>query len=186
MRLPLIAGLAVLIGGVTAFADSSSPKEIVQSLQTVKGHYVTYTKPEQVKTVKGVLTPQLFSALLDWSTWLQKAYKAIPANDYDAQMMMPMSDNPFFGESDQTGDPAPVETISGETATVVAKSTVTDADGKSVLRKNTNTFQFVREKGKWLLSDVQQESSAFPDWKPMKSNLLAYLKEQTATYKKKR
>lgn len=104
MRLALLAGLVVSIGCMTTSAASSTPKEVVQNLQTAKGQYVIYTKPEQVKTIKGALTPQLYSALLDWSTWLQKAYKAIPETDYDAQMMMPMNANPFFGESDQTGD----------------------------------------------------------------------------------
>jgi len=186
MRLALLAGLVVSIGCMTTSAASSTPKEIVQNLQTVKGQYVTYTKPEQVKTIKGVLTPQLYSALLDWSTWLQKAYKAIPETDNDAQMMMPMNANPFFGESDQTGDPAPSETITGDTATVVAKTVTVNTDGKSVLRKATNTFQFVRKKGNWLLSDVQRVSTAFPDWEPMQSDLLADLKEGTAKYKKQK
>jgi len=177
----------MLVSCVTAFAESPSPKEIVQSLQTVIGHYVTYTKPEQVKTIKGVLTPQLYSALLDWSTALQRAYKVAASTDnYDAQMSLPVSDNPFFGESDQTGDPAPMETISGDTATVVAKTSTPDSNGKGVLRKATNTFQFVKVKGNWLLSDVQRVSSSYPGWKPMQTDLLIYLKEQTATYKKKR
>jgi len=186
MRFSLLIGLAVLVGCVTSSAESPSPKAIVTSLQTVKGHYVNYTKPEQVKTIKGVLTPPLYSALLDWSTALQKAYRAATSSgNVDAQMSLPMSDNPFFGESDQTGDPAPKETISGDTATVVAKTTTVDTDGKSVLRKATNTFQFVRVKSNWLLRDVQRESSAFPLWKPMQTDLLADLKEQTASYKKK-
>ncbi len=134
--------------------------------------------------LKSVLTPQLYSALLEWATWMQKALKAIPPTDYNAQLMIPVSDNPFFGESDQTGDSVSNETIAGDTATVTATAIKVDTDGASVLRRTTNTFYFVRKGKTWLISDVQRVSSAFPDWKPMQSDLLVEIKKETAKFKK--
>lgn len=168
--------------GSTSFANS--PKAVVRKLMPVAGHYVNFTRPSEVETIKNDLSPELFDTLIAWTTALGKAEAATSSSNNDAQMMLPVGDNVFFGQSVIDGNPPLVETIKGTTAEVAINTTLTDTDGKTILRRTKNTFLLVQQDGAWRVRDVNRVEVSFPFKKPFQYDLLDGLKGDIGRFKK--
>lgn len=180
-----VCTVVVQVGCATTNPKSlgGSPKAVVQGLMPVPGHYQTYTKVSEIEMIKSALTSELYSTLKDWATWLAKAKAATPPTAYAVQMMLPGSDNVFFGQSVVDGNPLLSETITGINATVSLNTMLYDTDGKSVLRKSKITFFLVQQDGGWRVRDVNREDVSFPEKKPFRYDLLDALKSDIVRFK---
>lgn len=164
MRL-LFAMPLVLVNALCSCASagtaSPSPLEIVRKLMPVSGRYQTYTKTAEIKTLKFDLTPQLYSTLMEWAELLEKAKAATDPQNHDMQMMLPGSDNVFFGQSVFDDEPKLNESIKGDEATVALTSILQDTDGETILRETAITLFFSKRHNRWVVRDVQRDENSF-------------------------